>query len=168
MEDEIDALHREHVFSLPMLSKQSSIEAEIQKAVESQKIIERYRNGFPALVESARVKYSSSRKMSPGWERALLDFEKMLSERLPSYQEMFSLRLRRENAESEFLRYMAAVFSDYKVSEKAIGFKTPSNSKRYNELGQAIEDAIKEGDAFRQRQFEAVEAAKAQVQKLAQ
>lgn len=166
MEAEIEALHLESAFSLSVLGKQAAIEAEIRKGIESQKIIERYRNGLPQIIESARSKFASlgvSEELKRG---AMRGFEKAVSAQAPRLNEMFSLRLRRENAEDNVLRFMLAVFSDYRITEKAILFKTPSNEKKYNELVQAIHDTVKETEAYQQRQLQAIEAAKVQIQKL--
>lgn len=167
MEDEIDALNREDVFSESALAKESAIASEIRKRLESQNIIERYKKGLPPMIESARTKFTSLRASDDVKRGAVRGFDKAASAQVPKLDEMFLLRLRREKAEADFLRFMLAAFSDYRFAEKVISFKTPANSQRYKGLAQGIQDAIKDAEAFQQRQLRAVEALKTQVEKLA-
>lgn len=167
MEDEIDALHREGIFSASALAKESTIASEIRKRVESQNIIERYKKGLSPMIESARARFASLRVTEEVRRGALRGFEKAVSAQVPRLNEMFSLRLQREKVEADFLRFMLATFSDYRFAEKAISFKTPSNAQRYKELVQGIDDAGREATAYQKRQLEAVEGEKAQLQILA-
>ena len=167
MEDEIDALHREDVFSASALAKEFTIASEIRKRVESQNIIERYKKGLPPMIESAQARFTSLRATDEVKRGAVRVFEKAVSAQVPRLDEMFSLRLRREKAEADFLRFMLATFSDYRFAEKAISFKTPSNLQRYKELAQGIQDAIKDAEAFQQRQSDSIKTMKERVQNLA-
>ena len=169
MEDEIDALHREDVFSISILSKEAIMTSEIRKAVASQNIIERYKSGFQPMIEAALTKYGKLRTSgeSTTGARGLKGIRESVNAQVPRYDEMFSIRLRRQKAELDFLRFMQDAFSDYQFAGKVISFKTPSNKKRYQELVQAIDDAGTAAAELKKRQTEAVEAAKAQIQSLA-
>lgn len=168
METDIAALQQEDAFSLSVLGTKSSIESEVRKRDESQNIIAKCRKAVPSMIEAARAQYSSLRASDDVKRGAVRGFDDAMSVQRPQLDEMFSLRLRREKAESDFLRFMLGAFDDYRVLKESISFKTPSNSKKYEELAQTIQVAIKDAEAFQKRQMDAVEAAKSKIQKLAQ
>jgi len=168
MENEIAALGQEDVFSSSVLSTKSKIESEARKRGESQEIIERCSKRIPSIIESARAQYSSVRASDEAKRGALRGFDSSISLQRRQLEEMFSLRLRREKAESEFLNFMVTVFDDYLLEKESVSFKASANSKKYNELAQSIRDVIDDAAAFQKRQLDAVEAAKAKIRKLAE
>ncbi|MEY2488564.1 MAG: hypothetical protein QOC70_506 [Verrucomicrobiota bacterium] len=167
MEAEVTGLQQEDVFSRSVLTKQASIDAETRKRIKSQEIIARYKKGFRPMIDSARVKFLSTMKATDDVKLAALKgFDDSMRVQVPQLEEMYSLRLRRENTELTFLLFMRSNFADYAFAEKTISFKNPSNSKKYNELVQGIQDASKDTEAYQKRQLEAMEAAKAKFQQL--
>lgn len=167
METEIAALQQEEAFSLSVLGTKSSIESEVRKRDESQSIIERCQKGVPSMIDAARAQYASLRASEEAKRGALRGFDNAMSVRRPQLDEMFLLRLRREKAESDFLRFMLGAFDDYRVNKESISFSTPSNSKKHQELAQAIQSAVKDAEAFQKRQMDTLEAAKTKIQNLA-
>ncbi len=151
-----------------VLGRKSSIQSEIGKSLASQTIIERYRKGFPLMIQSWRAKYSSLQASDAVKRGALEGFENTLSVQVPLYQKMFALRLQMKITESNLLKFMQAQFGDYEVTDKSISFKTPSNVQKYNELAKGIQNAEEDLRAYEKRQFEEVEAAKAKLHKLSE
>jgi hypothetical protein len=168
METEIAALQQEDVFSLSVLGTKSSVESEVRKRDESQDIVEGCRKGVPSMIDAARAQYASLRASDEAKRGAVRGFDSAMSVQRPQLDQMFSLRLRREKAESDFLRFMLGALDDYQVNKESISFRTPSNSKEYQKLTRAIQDAIKDAETFQKRQMDALEAAKSKIQKLAQ
>ena len=166
MEDELASLQQEDVCSASVLGKKSSIEAEIGKRVAGQNIIERYRKAFPPMIESARAKFGLLKTSDEVKRGALQGFDNAIRVQVPQLEKMFALRFERENAESNFLRFMLAEFDDYRMIDKSISFKTPSNLMKYKELEQGILNAVEGAQALQKQQSDAVEAAKIEIKKL--
>ena len=166
MEDEIDALRCDDVFSASVLAKEPAIGSEMSKRVETQKIITGYKLGFEPMIQTVLAKVTSPWASDETMRAATNVIKKAVTTNVSRYDEMFSLRLRRERTDFDFLSFMRSVFGDYQFIEKKLLFKTPTNLHKYKQLAAGIEDAIKAGEAFQQRQFDAVEAAKTQLQKL--
>ena len=167
MEDEIADLHCEDAFSASVLTNKDAITSEMRKRVASQNIIEQYKNGFPPMIESGTAKVTSLRASDEFTNSAIRGFKKRVNASASQLSEMFSLRLRREKAEADFLTFMLSVFGDYQFTENNILFKTPTNAQKHNQLVAGINDAIKDAETYRQRQLGEVESAKTQLEKLA-
>jgi hypothetical protein len=168
MEVEIAALHQEDVFSASVLTTPSSIQDEINKRVASKSIIERYQEGIPAMIESARAEYSSLPESQEIRDGALKGFNNAVNGRVPQLQAMFTLRLQQEAAQENFLRFILASFADYKWTDKTISFRTHTNVTKYNDLVQAMVKTVEDAQAFEKAQKDSMEAAKEKVKELYQ
>ena len=166
MEDELAALHQEDVFSALVLSKQFSIQQEIDKRVASKSIIERYQQGIPAMIEDARAKFSSLPASKEIRDGALNGFNKVVSGRVPQLQAMFTLRLQQETTQEAFLRFMLASFGDYKWTDKSIVFKSTTNVNKYKALVREMDKTVEDAQAFQKSQMDSLEAAKEKVKEL--
>ncbi len=167
MEREIEALQQEPVFSASVLGERSNIETEIRKRVESRNVIERYKKNLVSLIDSERAKYASLSVSDEVARGALRGVKDSMNKVIPQLEEMFSLRLRRENAEADFLRFMLATFDDYRLTEGSISFRTPSNVEKYKALTQATQDAVKEAAAFQERQIDSITTSQAKMREVA-
>ena len=120
------------------------------------------------MIESARKRYGSLNITDDVRKGALKGFENSMKVQGPAVDAMFSLRLLREKAELDLLRFLSDEFNGYDFVNEQITFRISAKQEEYSRLRKALETVVKESEAFQQRQFEATDAVKQQLNKLAQ
>jgi hypothetical protein len=168
MEAEVKELNQLNVFSPLVVTNKSAIELQVRKREGSQAIIQKYQRDFPVIIESARRRYASLSTTEDFKKAALQGFDNSMKVQVPAVNEMFNLRLRREKAEFDLLRFLSTEFNNYNLFNGEIVFALTAHQQEYSRLRKAIETAKKEAEAFQSRQIEATEAAKGQIDKLAE
>jgi hypothetical protein len=166
MEAEITEVNPFDVSSITLVTNKSAIESEIRKRIDTEAIIQRYQKDFPRMIDSARQKYGSLNISDDVKKAALRQFEDTLKVQLPTVDEMFSLRLRRQKADSDLLQFLLTEFNGYHATEEAIAFDLPTKQKEYLGLLQNIEIVMKDAEAFQHRQNEKMESAKGKIRQL--
>lgn len=166
MEADLAALKQEEVLSTLVLGNLVKIETELGKRDASQQIIEKQRNQLPLMIESARAKYALLKTTEEAKRGAIRGFEDSVSKQIPRMNQMYLLRIRRERAEAEFLKFMLNSFGDYRFDQEAISFRSDSNVQKYKELAAEIESSIKAAEEFQKKQIGESEAAKAKIRSL--
>jgi hypothetical protein len=165
MDDEIDALHKESVFSTKVLGSKTAIEAELAKRLESRVAIQLCSEKLVPLIEATKAKAAALQVSGEISRGAMEGIENGLTK--SPLKETFSLRMKREMSEFDFLKFLQSNFGEYEMREGEIIFKNPVNAIKYNELAQAIDAATKEATNFQQLQMRAIDAAKVNMQNLA-
>lgn len=145
MEKQIAALKANDIFLDAVLTNQSMLSSEIQKRIYIQNIIKRSGDQMPTIINSVRTKYNASADEE---SRAALRFFDDALKEAPQFSEMFSIRLRREEAEQALLEFLWVSFGEYTLTEDTITFQNQTNSIRYRELVSDIERAIAAGEEF--------------------
>lgn len=168
MEQEIQELKINNVYSASVLQSSANIQAEIDKRVAAKAIIQRYQAAFPDMIASARTRLSSVQTSDEARTGALRGFDSGVERQTPQLQTMFSLRLQRQDSEEKLLRFMLSTFGDYQVTEKSILFKHPANVEQYNTLNQSLEKTISDAEAFEKAEQDTMEEQRAKIQHLFQ
>ena len=168
MEAEIAELNQLDVLSPLVVTNKSAIESEVGKRNETMAIIQRYQRNVPAMIEAGRQRFASLSTSANVENGALRGFENSMKVQRPALDAMFGLRLIREKAELDLLRFLSHDFNGYNFVNQQIIFGDSAKRAEYGRLCNALETVIKEAEAFQRRQVEATEAAKTQLKKLAE
>jgi hypothetical protein len=155
MDAEIAQLHEKQVGSV--ITNKDAIKLELGKRTAGQGIIQNYEREAAALVASAKQRCLAS-TMPAGMKQEMLrqldkggQFQALLDER-------FSLSVRRQEAEFDFLQFLHAEFGRYRLADEAVRFAAPPKQEEYNRLSQRLQDVFKDTEAFDRRRSEGLEA----------
>ena len=154
------------VFSPFVLTNRSAIEAEIGKRTANQATIQKCQKDLALATDTARVKFRYIKISEDAKQSALLGFDNLVKGHIPALNEMFSIRLRRQKAESDFFQFLFAQFDRYHVAGSSIAFDIPHEQQEYERLSGILAVITKDAEAFQNRENEAVEAAKHKVEKI--
>jgi hypothetical protein len=151
---------------LAVVTNKTAIKAELGKRTTAQRIIQKHKQDAAAIVESARQRYLAARIPEAVKQEALRTLGKdgPVQARL---DESHSLRIRRQQAESELLQFMYTEFGHFWLANGKVSFATAANPAQYNRLLQRLQEVSDEAEAFDRRQSEMLEAMPAQVRELA-
>lgn len=163
MEAQVDSLDKQPVLSKSVLSDKTRIDAEIHKRSESIRILKRANDGFPAIVDLARSRFASIPAKQDIGSSALRGFDESIKTQLALYDEMFSIRIRRELIESGVLAHLRASFGDFEITGEEISFKTDANSRDFAALSKGLRGVEREQEAFRKKCLDQMEDAKAKI-----
>jgi hypothetical protein len=166
MEADISEVNQFDVLSPSVLTNQISIESELRKRDDCQEIIKKYQREFPVMIESARAKYATLTISDDAKEGLLRGFDKSMKADASTADEMFSLRIRREKADSDLLRFMLTEFGGFRLIDGSVSFEVSAKQEEFKRLSQNIDTIINEAQAFQQRQAAALGAAKGQIKKI--
>ena len=155
MDAEIAQLEKRDVCLV--LTNKAAIKSELGKRTASQTIIQKHEREAAAIVESARQRCLAS-KMPEGMKQGVLrELEKggQVQARL---DESFSLRIRLQKAEFDFLQFMYTEFGRYKLIDGEVRFATSNKLEEYNRLSQRLRDVSEAAEAFNRRRSEELKA----------
>jgi len=163
MNKELDGLEEKDVFAASILTNKASLETEARKRIDSERIIEKYRNDVPGAIDAFRQK-AASYNISNQQKKAVLGaFDDLRPKVSHQFETMFDLRKRKEKAELDFLYLMAG--NEYELKNGKISFHSEMARQKYHDLTESIEDTAKDIAAFQKRQLEVLNAG---IQKLSQ
>jgi hypothetical protein len=148
------------------LSTKTGLEAEARKRIESQRIIEKYRNGLlPHAIDAFRQKAATYNIPDKQKQDIMRGFEAARPTFSHQSETMCNLLEKKERTELDFLNFMASAYNEYELKDGKIFFHSATVRQRYPELAKSVEDTAKDIAAFRKEQLE---KANSNIQKLSQ
>jgi hypothetical protein len=140
-----------------VLTNRAAIESEVDKRTAGQTIIRKYKEEAAALVESARQKCITSSMPESMKQVALRDLAQ--GGQVWTYvDEAFSLLVRGQEAECDFLQFMLTEFGRYRLVGGKVSFAASKKLEEYDRLTQRIRDVGNEAEAFDRRRREILES----------
>ncbi len=140
-----------------VLTNKAAIKSELDKRTAGQTIIRTYKEEAAALVESARQRCITSSMPESMKQVALRDLAQ--GGQVWTYvDEGFSLGVRLQEAEGDFLQFMLAEFGRYRLVGGKVSFAAFNRLEEYNRLTQRIRDVGNEAEAFDRRRSEMLES----------
>jgi hypothetical protein len=155
MDAEIAQLEKRDVCLV--LTNKAVIKSELGKRTASQTIIQKHEREAAALVASARQRCLATKMPEDMKQGALRELDKggQVQARL---DESFSLSVRLQKAEFDFLQFMYTEFGRYKLIDEEVRFAASNKHEEYNRLSQRLRDVSEEAEAFNRRRSEELEA----------
>ena len=143
MNRELKILDEKNVFDPSVLSNKTSLEAEARKRIESQRIIEKFRNDLPHALDLFRQK-AAVYNISDEQKQALMSgFEKVRPNLSHQGETICNLLQKRDRSELDFLNFMASADNEYELKDGKVFFRSP----RAAQLAKSVEDSAWEVDA---------------------
>ena len=149
MSRQLSALDEKNVLEPYVLSNQTSLEAEVRKRIEGQRIIEKFRNDLPHTLDAMRQK-AASYNISDEQKRVLVSrFEKARPNFFLESERICNLLEEREKSELDFLNFMAsASYNESELKDGKVLLHTPRATQLANRVensAKAVEAAIQNG-----------------------
>jgi hypothetical protein len=149
MNKELNDLDEKNVFETSVLTNKASLEGEASKRIESQRIIAKYQNDLPRVLDPFPQKLASYNMPDGLKKNAVAGFEDARLTVSHRYETMFNLLGKKEKTELDFLYFMNGAFNEYDLKDGKISFRSPMTRQRYRELTKSITDTAEEIAAFR-------------------
>ncbi len=150
MDRELDLLEMRPVFESALLTNKAALQIEIQKRLESCRIIEQRRKDFPGAMDAMQQKWAA-RNISERARPFVAGATNALQDSKSRYDGFFQVRGAEEKAALDYLQFMLGAFGEYEISDTAIYFKNTTNSARYAELTKRIHGIIDEERKLQER-----------------
>ena len=159
---ELDALQKLNALDRSVITNKGTLDAEIQKRIASQRIIEQLAGDTLNVLKGARAQLEAS-SISQEFKRgALQAFDRIP----PQFELVYGLQLKHEKAEEEFLQFMKGIFDNYQWTGKKLLFGNDTNAERCKELMQSVNNADAELHAFPKQNLERAQGDLGKVQRL--
>jgi hypothetical protein len=157
---EIQSLQEKDVFddSVFVVTNKSILEAEIQKRVAAQKIIEGLSANTLSLIDGLKKQIAIIKISNEYKDGLLLGINNMSSK----YDKYFAAQIKTENAEHDYLQFMDGIFDGYQLKDNADTERESSN------LVKRVQDGRAEMQGILNQNTATVEAAKAKLQQAGQ
>jgi hypothetical protein len=153
MEEELDNVSEKPVFDPLVLSSKASVKTEVEKRIESQRIIQKWQPELPRLILDAIAKKVESYNR-PDKQEIIRGIESARPTFVHQSETICNLRDKKEAAELAFLSFM--VSNDYQFKDGKVRFTTQATSQQYLRLAQSIKDNDNEMEAWRQQSLSKV------------
>jgi hypothetical protein len=157
MNKEITALQEQDVFDTSLLTNKSNLQVEIPKKIEIQKIIEKYKDGWLPMLEATEEQFTPVDISETVKNQILHGAETSIQRNSSQAELMFGHLLKTDQAELNFLQFMAGAYDDYQFKDGTILFGSAANSQKYEELTKSIQDATSEEETFREQYLKAAQ-----------
>jgi hypothetical protein len=157
MNKEISALQEQDVFDTSLLTNKSSLQVEIPKRIEYQKIIKKYKDGWLPMLEAAKDKFTPVNISEKVKNKILHGAETSIQSNSAQAELLFGLFLKTDQAELNFLQFMVGAYDDYQFKDGTISFGSAANSQKYEELTKSIQVAMRNEETFQEQQLKAAE-----------
>jgi len=141
------------------------LETEARKRIESQRIIEKYRNDLPRAFDAFRQKLASYNIPDEQKKNAVTGFEDARLNFSHRSETTFNLLGKKEKTELDFLYFMASAYNEYELQDGKLFFRSPTAGQRYRELAKSVENTAKGVEAVRKEWLNNVNT---NIQKLSQ
>jgi len=145
----IQSLQERSVFDHAVLTNSLDLDAELQKRIQAQRIIADAQESERKALEGFQ-EYLSSRAVSTEDEKGVIrGLQQSIRKNASSWLQVFELLRRKENADMDFLNFMASARDDYILQNGSIVFGSATNSEKYAYLATRATSAQNDMDEAR-------------------
>lgn len=144
MNRELNALDEKDVFDTSVLINKASLETEVRKRIQGQRIIEKYRKDLPLAFDAFRQRIASYNIPDEQKQNAMAAFENLRPDFSHRSEKIFNLLGNKEKTEFGLLYFMANSFNEYELKNGKLSFHSGMTRQRYVELVKTIDDTAKD------------------------